>query len=94
MPASSSGCRTPPAPMPWPRAPQRCSLGRSHEGGRAFEDELRFLVHELGHGGGYVGEINATSELALRRVTSHVPQRAVDRAYLAACKMAQAARMM
>ena len=90
-------CRAPAAGRLRPRCHDRRYRGAAPTAvarGRAFEDELRFLVHELGHGGGYVGEINATSELALRRVTSHVPQRAVDRAYLAACKMAQAARMM
>ena len=53
-----------------------CNKQAMHEGGLAFEDELRFFVHELGHDG-YVGEINATGELATTRVTSHVPLRAV-----------------
>ncbi|MGH6898339.1 MAG: 4-hydroxythreonine-4-phosphate dehydrogenase PdxA [Geminicoccaceae bacterium] len=49
-----------------------CNKQAMHEGGLAFEDELRFFAHELGHDG-YVGEINATGELATTRVTSHVP---------------------
>jgi 4-hydroxythreonine-4-phosphate dehydrogenase len=53
-----------------------CNKQAMHEGGLAFEDELRFFVHELGHDG-YVGEINATGALATTRVTSHVPLRAV-----------------
>jgi 4-hydroxythreonine-4-phosphate dehydrogenase len=53
-----------------------CNKEAMHEGGLAFEDELRFFVHELGHSG-YVGEINATGGLATTRVTSHVPLRAV-----------------
>ena len=53
-----------------------CNKQAMHEGGLAFEDELRFFVHELGFDG-YVGEINATGELATTRVTSHVPLRAV-----------------
>jgi 4-hydroxythreonine-4-phosphate dehydrogenase len=53
-----------------------CNKEAMHAGGLAFEDELRFFVHELGHSG-YVGEINATGGLATTRVTSHVPLRAV-----------------
>jgi 4-hydroxythreonine-4-phosphate dehydrogenase len=53
-----------------------CNKQAMHEGGLAFEDELRFFVHELGCDG-YVGEINATGQLATTRVTSHVPLRAV-----------------
>jgi 4-hydroxythreonine-4-phosphate dehydrogenase len=53
-----------------------CNKQAMHEGGLEFEDELRFFVHELGYDG-YVGEINATGELATTRVTSHVPLRAV-----------------
>ena len=53
-----------------------CNKQAMHEGGLAFEDELRFFVHELGFEG-YVGEINSTGELATTRVTSHVPLRAV-----------------
>jgi 4-hydroxythreonine-4-phosphate dehydrogenase len=53
-----------------------CNKQAMHEGGLEFEDELRFFVHELGFDG-YVGEINATGELATTRVTSHVPLRAV-----------------
>jgi 4-hydroxythreonine-4-phosphate dehydrogenase len=53
-----------------------CNKQAMHAGGLAFEDELRFFVHELGHDG-YVGEINATGALATTRVTSHVPLRAV-----------------
>ena len=47
-----------------------------HEAGLEFEDELRFFVHLLDFEG-YVGEINATDELATTRVTSHVPLRRV-----------------
>jgi 4-hydroxythreonine-4-phosphate dehydrogenase len=53
-----------------------CNKEAMHEGGLAFEDELRFFAHELGFDG-YVGEINATRELATTRVTSHVPLAAV-----------------
>jgi 4-hydroxythreonine-4-phosphate dehydrogenase len=53
-----------------------CNKQAMHAGGLAFEDELRFFAHELGHDG-YVGEINATGELATTRVTSHVPLAAV-----------------
>jgi 4-hydroxythreonine-4-phosphate dehydrogenase len=53
-----------------------CNKQAMHEGGLAFEDELRFFKDFLGYGG-YVGEINATGELATTRVTSHVPLRAV-----------------
>jgi 4-hydroxythreonine-4-phosphate dehydrogenase len=53
-----------------------CNKQAMHAGGLAFEDELRFFAHELGYDG-YVGEINATGELATTRVTSHVPLRAV-----------------
>ena len=53
-----------------------CNKQAMHLGGLAFEDELRFFVDVLGHKG-YVGEINATGELATTRVTSHVPLRAV-----------------
>jgi 4-hydroxythreonine-4-phosphate dehydrogenase len=53
-----------------------CNKQAMHEGGLAFEDELRFFAHELAFDG-YVGEINATGELATTRVTSHVPLRAV-----------------
>jgi 4-hydroxy-L-threonine phosphate dehydrogenase PdxA len=52
-----------------------CNKQAMHAGGLAFEDELRFFAHELGHDG-YVGEINATGALATTRVTSHVPLRA------------------
>jgi 4-hydroxythreonine-4-phosphate dehydrogenase len=53
-----------------------CNKQAMHMGGLTFEDELRFFVDVLGHKG-YVGEINATGELATTRVTSHVPLRAV-----------------
>jgi 4-hydroxythreonine-4-phosphate dehydrogenase len=53
-----------------------CNKQAMHAGGLAFEDELRFFAHELGHSG-YVGEINSTGQLATTRVTSHVPLRAV-----------------
>ena len=53
-----------------------CNKQAMHEGGLQFEDELRFFAHELGHDG-YVGEINATGDLATTRVTSHVPLSAV-----------------
>jgi 4-hydroxythreonine-4-phosphate dehydrogenase len=53
-----------------------CNKQAMHEGGLAFEDELRFFAHELGHAG-YVGEINTTGDLATTRVTSHVPLAAV-----------------
>jgi 4-hydroxy-L-threonine phosphate dehydrogenase PdxA len=53
-----------------------CNKQAMHLGGLAFEDELRFFVDVLEHKG-YVGEINATGELATTRVTSHVPLRAV-----------------
>jgi 4-hydroxythreonine-4-phosphate dehydrogenase len=53
-----------------------CNKQAMHAGGLAFEDELRFFAHELGCKG-YVGEINATGDLATTRVTSHVPLRAV-----------------
>jgi 4-hydroxythreonine-4-phosphate dehydrogenase len=53
-----------------------CNKQAMHQGGLAFEDELRFFAHELRHDG-YVGEINATGELATTRVTSHVPLVAV-----------------
>jgi 4-hydroxythreonine-4-phosphate dehydrogenase len=53
-----------------------CNKQAMHMGGLEFEDELRFFVDVLGHKG-YVGEINATGELATTRVTSHVPLRAV-----------------
>jgi 4-hydroxythreonine-4-phosphate dehydrogenase len=53
-----------------------CNKQAMHAGGLAFEDELRFFAHELDVSG-YVGEINATGELATTRVTSHVPLRAV-----------------
>ena len=53
-----------------------CNKQAMHAGGLAFEDELRFFAHELGCAG-YVGEINATGDLATTRVTSHVPLRAV-----------------
>jgi 4-hydroxythreonine-4-phosphate dehydrogenase len=53
-----------------------CNKQAMHEGGLDFEDELRFFAHELGCAG-YVGEINATGDLATTRVTSHVPLRAV-----------------
>jgi 4-hydroxythreonine-4-phosphate dehydrogenase len=53
-----------------------CNKQAMHLGGLAFEDELRFFVDVLGHQG-YVGEINATGDLATTRVTSHVPLRAV-----------------
>jgi 4-hydroxythreonine-4-phosphate dehydrogenase len=53
-----------------------CNKQAMHAGGLAFEDELRFFTHELGHDG-YVGEINATGDLATTRVTSHVPLAAV-----------------
>ena len=53
-----------------------CNKQAMHAGGLAFEDELRFFAHEFGCAG-YVGEINATGDLATTRVTSHVPLRAV-----------------
>jgi 4-hydroxythreonine-4-phosphate dehydrogenase len=53
-----------------------CNKQAMHAAGLAFEDELRFFAHELGCAG-YVGEINATGDLATTRVTSHVPLRAV-----------------
>jgi 4-hydroxythreonine-4-phosphate dehydrogenase len=53
-----------------------CNKQAMHQGDLEFEDELRFFAHELGHDG-YVGEINATGELATTRVTSHVPLAAV-----------------
>jgi 4-hydroxythreonine-4-phosphate dehydrogenase len=53
-----------------------CNKQAMHAAGLAFEDELRFFAHELGHRG-YVGEINATGALATTRVTSHVPLAAV-----------------
>ena len=53
-----------------------CNKQAMHLGGLVLEDELRFFVDVLGHKG-YVGEINATGELATTRVTSHVPLRAV-----------------
>jgi 4-hydroxythreonine-4-phosphate dehydrogenase len=53
-----------------------CNKQAMHEGGLAFEDELRFFAHALRFEG-YVGEINATGELATTRVTSHVPLAAV-----------------
>jgi 4-hydroxythreonine-4-phosphate dehydrogenase len=70
-----------------------CNKQAMHEGGLAFEDELHFMAHELGHDG-YVGEINATGELATTRVTSHVPLSAVadlitEDAVLQAIRLAQ-----
>jgi 4-hydroxythreonine-4-phosphate dehydrogenase len=53
-----------------------CNKQAMHLGGLVFEDELRFFVDVLGYKG-YVGEINATGELATTRVTSHVALRAV-----------------
>jgi 4-hydroxythreonine-4-phosphate dehydrogenase len=53
-----------------------CNKQAMHQGGLVFEDELRFFVDVLEYKG-YVGEINATGELATTRVTSHVPLRAV-----------------
>jgi 4-hydroxythreonine-4-phosphate dehydrogenase len=69
-----------------------CNKQAMHLGGLAFEDELRFFVHVLDHKG-YVGEINATGDLATTRVTSHVPLRAVadlitEDAVLAAIRLA------
>jgi 4-hydroxythreonine-4-phosphate dehydrogenase len=71
-----------------------CNKQAMHAGGLAFEDELRFFAHELGCQG-YVGEINATGDLATTRVTSHVPLRAVaelitEDAALAATRLADA----
>jgi 4-hydroxythreonine-4-phosphate dehydrogenase len=53
-----------------------CNKQAMHLGGLALEDELRFFADVLDHKG-YVGEINATGQLATTRVTSHVPLRAV-----------------
>ncbi|MEM7022415.1 MAG: 4-hydroxythreonine-4-phosphate dehydrogenase PdxA [Pseudomonadota bacterium] len=53
-----------------------CNKQAMHLGGLEFEDELRFFVDVLDHKG-YVGEINATGDLATTRVTSHVPLREV-----------------
>jgi 4-hydroxythreonine-4-phosphate dehydrogenase len=53
-----------------------CNKQALHQGGLELEDELRFFVQVLGFEG-YVGEVNATDELATTRVTSHVPLRAV-----------------
>jgi 4-hydroxythreonine-4-phosphate dehydrogenase len=53
-----------------------CNKQAMHLGGLEFEDELRFFADVLDHKG-YVGEINATGQLATTRVTSHVPLRAV-----------------
>jgi 4-hydroxythreonine-4-phosphate dehydrogenase len=69
-----------------------CNKQAMHAGGLAFEDELRFFAHELGCAS-YVGEINATGDLATTRVTSHVPLRAVadlitEDAVLAATRLA------
>jgi 4-hydroxythreonine-4-phosphate dehydrogenase len=71
-----------------------CNKQAMHMGGLAFEDELRFFVDVLGHKG-YVGEINATGELATTRVTSHVPLRTVadlitEDAVVAAIQLAHA----
>jgi len=49
-----------------------------HLGGLAFEDELRFFVHYLGHEGP-VGELNMLDNLCTSRVTSHVPLSEVSR---------------
>jgi 4-hydroxythreonine-4-phosphate dehydrogenase len=69
-----------------------CNKQAMHLGGLVFEDELRFFVDVLGYKG-YVGEINATGELATTRVTSHVPLRAVadlitEEAVVAAIRLA------
>ncbi len=53
-----------------------CNKQAMHEAGLELEDELRFFVQVLGFKG-YVGEVNATDELATTRVTSHVPLSAV-----------------
>jgi 4-hydroxythreonine-4-phosphate dehydrogenase len=53
-----------------------CNKQAMHEGGLEVEDELRFFVEVLDFEG-YVGEVNATDQLATTRVTSHVPLRAV-----------------
>jgi len=53
-----------------------CNKRAMHDGGLELEDELRFFVEVLDFKG-YVGEVNATDELATTRVTSHVPLRAV-----------------
>jgi 4-hydroxythreonine-4-phosphate dehydrogenase len=45
-------------------------------GGNPFNDELEFMVHELGSVG-TVGEFNVMDDLWNARVTSHVPIRAV-----------------
>jgi 4-hydroxythreonine-4-phosphate dehydrogenase len=53
-----------------------CNKQAMHQGGLELEDELRFFVQVLDFKG-YVGEVNATDQLATTRVTSHVPLRAV-----------------
>ena len=53
-----------------------CNKQAMHEGGLELEDELRFFVQVLDFKG-YVGEVNATDQLATTRVTSHVPLKAV-----------------
>jgi 4-hydroxythreonine-4-phosphate dehydrogenase len=53
-----------------------CNKQAMHQGGLELEDELRFFVQVLDFKG-YVGEINATDQLATTRVTSHVPLSAV-----------------
>ena len=53
-----------------------CNKQAMHQAGLELEDELRFFVQVLDFKG-YVGEVNATDQLATTRVTSHVPLRAV-----------------
>ena len=53
-----------------------CNKQALHRGGLELEDELRFFVQVLDFKG-YVGEVNATDQLATTRVTSHVPLSAV-----------------
>ncbi len=53
-----------------------CNKQAMHAGGLELEDELRFFVQLLDFKG-YVGEVNATDQLATTRVTSHVPLSAV-----------------
>ncbi len=47
-----------------------------HLAGFGFEDELRWLAHEIGFDG-YLSELNVLDELWTSRVTSHVPLRDV-----------------
>ncbi len=53
-----------------------CNKQAMHQGGLELEDELRFFVEVLDFKG-YVGEVNASDQLATTRVTSHVPLSAV-----------------